>query len=84
MLAWGIVPTAPPDTVEKEQLDTLYERWLRQLEILCSFGFSEKEILHQTLIAPACGTGSLTPKLALKVLTMTRNLADFIKTEFSL
>ncbi|RZW19102.1 MAG: hypothetical protein EX260_08375 [Desulfobulbaceae bacterium] len=84
VLAWGIVPTSPPDTVENERLDTLYERWLMQLEILCSFGFSEREILHQTLIAPACGTGSLTPELALKVLTMTSNLADFIKKEFSL
>ncbi len=84
VLAWGIVPTSPPDTVEEEQVESLYRRWLMQLEILCSFGFSQKEILCQTLIAPACGTGSLTPELALKVLTMTRNLSDFIREEFSL
>lgn len=84
VLAWGIVPTSPPDTVEEEQMESLYRRWLMQLEILCSFGFSQKEILCQTLIAPACGTGSLTPELAVKVLTMTRNLSDFIREEFSL
>ena len=84
VLAWGIVPTSPPDTVEREQMKSLHERWLMQLKILCSFGFSEQEILHQTLIAPACGTGSLTPELAAKVLTMTRNLSDLIRNEFSL
>ncbi len=84
VLAWGIVPTSPPDTVEHEQLESLYERWLMQLEILRSFGCSEKEILRQTLIAPACGTGSLTPELAVKVLMMTRNLSDLIRAEFSL
>jgi hypothetical protein len=84
ILAWGIVPTSPPDTVEEEHIDSLYKRWLGQLEILCSFGFSRAEILSQTLIAPACGTGSLTPELALKVLTMTRTLSTLIKQEFSL
>jgi hypothetical protein len=78
------VPTSPPETVAREQIDSLYKRWLSQLETLCSFGLSEMEILRQTLIAPACGTGSLTPELALKVLTMTRNLAATIKKDFSL
>ena len=84
VLAWGIVPTSPPDTVEIEQMDSLYNRWLNQMQTICSFGFSQAEILSQTLIAPACGTGSLPPELALKVLTMTRNLSAFIKKEFSL
>ncbi len=84
MLAWGIVPTSPPETVDTEQIDSLYRRWLSQLETLCSFGLSESEILSQTLIAPACGTGSLTPELALKVLTMTKNLAALIRKDFSL
>lgn len=84
ILAWGIVPTSPPDTVEREQLDSLRGKWYRQLEALCSFGFTERQILSQTLIAPACGTGSLSPEQALKVLSMTRNLADLIREEFSL
>ena len=84
ILAWGIVPTSPPEIVEAEQLDSLYEKWLRQLEVLCSFGFNETQILSRTLIAPACGTGSLSPTLALKVLTMTRKLADLIREKFSL
>jgi len=84
MLAWGIVPTSPPETVGKEEVDSLYRLWLKQLEIICSLGFSEKEILSRKLTAPACGTGSLTPELASKVLTMTAHLAALIREEFSL
>lgn len=84
ILAWGIVPTSPPDTVAAEQVETLYEKWCGQLETLCSFGFTEQQIVSQTLIAPACGTGSLSPEQALKVLSMTRNLADLIRDKFSL
>ena len=83
VLAWGIVPTSPPDTVENEQIESLYERWLMQLEILCSFGFSEQEILRQTLIAPACGTGSLPLELAFKVLSMNREVSSLCRDYFS-
>ena len=84
ILAWGIVPTAPAETVEREVLETLLEKWRGQLQTLCSFGFSEHQILSQTLIAPACGTGSLSSELAVKVLGLTRNLADLIRDEYSL
>lgn len=84
VLAWGIVPTSPPEMVAVETIETLYRKWCEQLKTLCSFGFSEQQIVSQTLIAPACGTGSLSPELALKVVSMTRDLADLIRDEFSL
>jgi len=46
------------------------------LELLSTFGFSKKQLMEQTFIAPSCGTGSLTPRLALKVLKLTREVAD--------
>jgi hypothetical protein len=75
ILAWGIVPTGDPQVVEQENVDSLYKKWLNQLEILCGFGFTPKQLLQQTLIAPSCGTGSLSPELATKVLVMTRELS---------
>jgi len=74
-LAWGIVPTGDPRVVEKENTESLFTKWLEQLSVLASFGFTEKQLMQQTLIAPSCGTGSLTPRLAAKVLTMTRELS---------
>lgn len=75
MLAWGIVPTGDPDLVARASVDSLYGLWLQQLEKLATFGFSEQQLMEQTFIAPACGTGSLSEELAIKVLNLTSTLA---------
>lgn len=76
ILAWGIVPTSDPLVVAKESAGSLFSKWQEQLTTLAAFGFSEKQLMQQTLIAPSCGTGSLSPELAEKVLTMTSELSQ--------
>ena len=75
ILAWGIVPTGDPLVVAKESVDSLYVKWLEQLKLLTGFGFGDRQLMQQTLIAPSCGTGSLPPDLAKKVLAMTSGLS---------
>lgn len=75
ILAWGIIPTGDPLVVAEETAEKLFARWLDQLDTLTTFGFSEKQLMQQTLIAPACGTGSLPLELAFKVLTMNRDVS---------
>lgn len=75
ILAWGIIPTGDPQAVARESADSLFLKWREQLKILAAFGFSERQLMKQTLIAPSCGTGSLTPELAEKVLAMTAELS---------
>ena len=84
ILAWGIVPTADPEIIERECVESLYKKWLKQLELLKSLGFSGQHLRGQTLIAPACGTGSLSLDMALKVLSMTRELSDRIRQEYQI
>jgi hypothetical protein len=79
ILAWGIVPTGDPLVVEKESVDTLFFKWKTQLKTLSTLGFSEKQLMQQTLIAPSCGTGSLPVELAQKVLSMTRDLSQLVR-----
>ncbi|KJS03221.1 MAG: hypothetical protein VR65_03110 [Desulfobulbaceae bacterium BRH_c16a] len=79
ILAWGIVPTGDPLVVAKESAASLFDKWQAQLAVLASFGFSEEQLMAQTLIAPSCGTGSLTPELAGKVLTMTGELSQLAR-----
>jgi hypothetical protein len=79
ILAWGIVPTGDPLVVARESVDSLFTKWKEQLQLLTSFGFSEKQLMEQTLIAPSCGTGSLTPELAQKVLSMTSELSLLVR-----
>jgi hypothetical protein len=75
ILAWGIVPTGDIAAIAEESVDSLFIKWQAQLRALSALGISERQIMAQTLIAPSCGTGSLSRDLALKVLTMTRELS---------
>lgn len=79
ILAWGIVPTGNPASIEQENVDSLYGLWLEQLNRLCSLGFTDKQLMSQTLIAPSCGTGSLPIDLAKKVLLLTSQLSEKIR-----
>jgi hypothetical protein len=51
------------------------------LQFLTTFGFSGKQLMEQTFIAPSCGTGSLTDELAEKVLSMTAELSHLAKNQ---
>lgn len=79
ILAWGIVPTGDPLAVAEESTSSLFSKWLVQLERLAAFGFSEQQLMAQTLIAPSCGTGSLSLALARKVLAMTDELSQMAR-----
>jgi hypothetical protein len=80
ILAWGIVPTGDPLAVAEESAHSLFGKWLVQLERLAALGFSERQLMTQTLIAPSCGTGSLCIELAKKVLATTSELSQMART----
>lgn len=76
ILAWGIIPTGDPLIIEQENSDDLFFKWIEQLETLSSSCSTKERIMEQTLIAPACGTGSLILPIAEKVLKMNREVAS--------
>jgi len=76
ILAWGIVPTGDPGVLQVVDAESLFKKWQVQLEFLSSFGFSQKELMEQTFIAPSCGTGSLPIELAVKVLQLTAEVSE--------
>jgi hypothetical protein len=76
ILAWGIIPTGDPTIISKEDSDSLFKQWCTQLVTLTSLGFTQQQLIQQTLIAPACGTGSLSLDLAMKVLKMNREVSN--------
>jgi methionine synthase II (cobalamin-independent) len=75
ILAWGIIPTGDPYAVERETTASLFAKWQQQLDKLSTLGLSQEQLMAQTLIAPSCGTGSLSPELARKVLEMTAGVS---------
>jgi len=75
IIAWGGVPTSREEDIQKETTDSLVALWNSQMDSLTGPGRSKVDILRQTIITPSCGTGSLPPELARKVLTLTREVS---------
>lgn len=82
IIAWGGVPTGKSDDIEKESGDSLTALWERQAELLVGPNRDKADLLQQTFITPSCGTGSLKPELAQKVLELTRAVSDNLRAKY--
>ena len=80
-LAWGIVPTVRMDDIERETVSSLTKQFRCKTENLFALGIDPSIVLRQSLITPSCGTGTLTPGLAEKVLRMTKGVSDNLRRE---
>lgn len=79
ILAWGIVPTSDPSKIKAETPDSLTDKLRSQINRIEGFGIQRDQILAQSLVTPACGTGSLTVDLTRKVLEMTREVSASLR-----
>jgi methionine synthase II (cobalamin-independent) len=84
IIAWGIVPTAFPEEIEKQNAQNLIEKLLSQIEEVCAFGIEKEKLLRQSLITPSCGTGSLDASSALKVLELTQAVSRRLREELNI
>ena len=80
MLAWGIVPTSNSEDIARETVSSLVAKWGSQANQLEALGIKRTTILSQSLITPSCGTGSLSPDEAIKVLEMTREVSQILRS----
>jgi hypothetical protein len=73
-LAWGLVPTN--EAFQQETTDTLWQRFKEQATRLAAdLSLSPKDILSQSLLTPACGTGFMSQEAARRVLTTLAELS---------
>ena len=73
-LAWGLVPTN--DDFQSETADTLWPRFQAQVtQLAADMHRGLKEILSQSLLTPACGTGYMSPDDSRRVLTALKELS---------
>jgi len=82
LIAWGIVPTSEPEHIEKENRDSLVSRWEQQAALLCGGKYDTGSLLKQVIITPSCGTGSLAPQVAKKVLQMTKEVSAELRAKY--
>jgi methionine synthase II (cobalamin-independent) len=79
ILAWGIVPTSSSQDIGRETAASLVAKWESQVSRLEALGIERTKVLAQSLITPSCGTGSLTPDQAIKVLEMTCEVSQTLR-----
>ena len=80
LIAWGIVPTSNTDEVDQVTSASLVEKLKNQLGVLESKGIDPITLRSQSLITPSCGTGSLPPDYAAKVLKLTREVWQTLRS----
>jgi methionine synthase II (cobalamin-independent) len=76
ILAWGIVPTASAEEIDKVDVPFLCETLESQMRQLENLGISGDILKKQSLITPSCGTGSLSREHAMKVLDLTAKVSN--------
>jgi len=81
ILAWGIIPTSDSRDIENETALSLVEKWESQASQLEALGIERTKIVAQSLITPSCGTGSMSQDHAIKVLEMTRDVAQTVRSQ---
>ncbi|OGR00879.1 MAG: hypothetical protein A2505_07850 [Deltaproteobacteria bacterium RIFOXYD12_FULL_55_16] len=82
IIAWGLVPTAEKEYIERETAESLLARWEEQAAQLVGGSWDYQTLLRQTLITPSCGTGSLPLAHAKKVLALTRDLSRLLRDKY--
>jgi len=81
IIAWGIVPTLEVDKLENETTESLINRWKEKAAQLEKLGMDSNQLISQSLITPSCGSGSLSAELAIKVLRLTREVSQQIRSK---
>lgn len=78
-LAWGIVPTALSEDINKETAESLIAR-IRLLEdMFVKKGVSINLLRKQRILTPSCGMGNLSEKDAERVLSLLGTLSETLQ-----
>lgn len=74
VVAWGVVPT-DRKSLQGEETDTLLARFLSLISQLVKKGVDRQLLYTQSIITPACGTGTLTEADAERIYQLTSSIA---------
>lgn len=80
IIAWGIVPSGP--AIEGETVNSLVERLHAAMDLLVRKGVLLDKLLAAGLVTPSCGTGSLDPAMAERVLQLTAAVSAQMRARY--
>ncbi len=81
IIAWGIVPTLEPENIDQESAESLLAQLQSKIDHLVDLGVDRDKLMSQSLITPSCGTGSLSPEHAQKVLSLTKDVSRALREQ---
>jgi len=80
MLAWGALPTS--EAIRKQTAETLADRLEKAIDNLAAKGVDKRLIAEQSMITPACGTGSMADDDAQRVFETAAALSAAMKDRY--
>jgi len=80
VVAWGMIPTNDPDAIRRETSRNLANLWLERIGQLVTPSISRSRILSQSLFTPSCGCGSLSEIEAERVLQLTSEVGQMMRS----
>ena len=83
ILAWGVVPTFNPEDIDRETIESIWDRWQVQTKQVEALGIEKQKVINQSLITPSCGMGSLGLDSAEKVIRLTRAVSRKVRKLFT-
>ena len=82
-IAWGIIPTSEED-LKKVSVELLMEKLENIWLDFSNLGVDREQLLLASLITPACGLGTVHKDMAVKALTITKNLSQRLREKYKL
>ncbi|MBN1375257.1 MAG: methionine synthase [Dehalococcoidia bacterium] len=80
-IAWGIIPN-DEETLKKESLTSLMDRFGEALAPLTRCGTSIRQLVAQSIITPSCGLASLSDGAVDEVLNLLTQLSDAMRQKY--
>lgn len=82
IIAWGLVPTLDPAQITEATEEKLIALFNKTVDALVQKGINKQQIIKQSIITPACGTGSVSIELAEQSLSLTKSVSDQLRSSY--
>ncbi|MCK5560847.1 MAG: methionine synthase [Thermoplasmata archaeon] len=83
IIGWGIVPSIAED-IQQETPEKIMRKLEDGFQLLVEKGMKFGDILHQSLITPSCGLGTLELEDAEKAISLTNEVSAIMREKYEL
>ena len=82
IIAWGIVPTEPPEGNIENLVKEIIDKFENQVEFFVNKGLNKDFILRKSLLTHSCGLGTVSEEKANKALILLNKVSNIIRNTY--